>query len=211
MLRLDIGEFAVIAVPSGADLRWVPHAAAEGTEVQVQAPPGEPGEWMALPAVAHRAGRHKLRRLVVGQAVIVRLRHIGAGGAPGRVAQSSTTPLARHYVQIGTDERAATAHAPPGTSRWFREAWTWPLAAGPIEVDMTRARDLQRDRIRVERAARWGAADRDFNVAQEAGTSTAAAATVRRKMRDAPAHASIDEAATPEALKLVTLDSILGA
>ncbi|MFN3612854.1 hypothetical protein, partial [Tepidimonas sp.] len=66
-------------------------------------------------------------------------------------------------------------------------------------------------RIRAERAAYWPEIDKQRWDAEDANDNTAKAAakTLRQKMKDAPTHASIVAAATPEALKAITLQTLL--
>lgn len=89
-------------------------------------------------------------------------------------------------------------------------SWTSETAQ---TVDIVKARDIQRDIIRAEREAAWPAADVAWFEAMDAGdqTATTAAAGVRKKMRDAPAHASIANAADFDTLRAVTLATILAA
>ena len=98
-------------------------------------------------------------------------------------------------------------------NRVFRDAWAKDSSRAVVTVNMHKAREIQRDRIRQQRAERWGGADSAWNIAQEANDAAkmANAAAHRRALRDAPAHPSIDAAQTPGELAAVTLDSILAA
>lgn len=95
--------------------------------------------------------------------------------------------------------------------RNFRDAWSTPVGR-VVSVDMQKAREIQRERVREMRAARWQAADEAWFKAVEASdeTATAAAVVYKQALRDAPAHASINDAQTPEALFAITLNTILG-
>ena len=123
----------------------------------------------------------------------------------------TTDKAPKSYVRIGASTRLATRHAQPATGRVFRDAWAWPVGRGAISIDMDRARDIVRERIRGEREERWQAADAAFNRALESGASTAEEAAARQALRDAPAHRSIADALTPAALAAITLDKILSA
>lgn len=98
---------------------------------------------------------------------------------------------------------AASLDLPKG--REFRGAWQFKGPA--IEVDMTKAREIQRDRIRLERAAEMLKLDADWFRAAETGDTAAqrAVAEVKQKMRDAPKHPLIEAAQTPEELSGLTL------
>lgn len=74
-----------------------------------------------------------------------------------------------------------------------------------ITVDMPKARDIWRDKIREERKPKLEQLDVDFMRAVEADDATekAAIATKKQALRDATSDPAIEAAATPEALKLV--------
>ena len=95
----------------------------------------------------------------------------------------------------------------------YRSAWTSISALGIPVADLPQAREIHRDVIRRERAAAWADADAGWFRAMDDDDQIAitAAARVRRRMRDAPTHASIAAAATVEALQLITLTTILAS
>ena len=74
-----------------------------------------------------------------------------------------------------------------------------------INVNMTKARDIWRDKIRAERKPKLEKLDVDYMRAVEADDATekAAIATKKQVLRDATSDPAIDAATTPEALKLV--------
>jgi hypothetical protein len=74
-----------------------------------------------------------------------------------------------------------------------------------ISIDMTKARAIQRDRIRVARAPLLAVLDVAFMRAVEAGdmASQTEVAAQKQALRDAPADPRIDAAATPEELAAV--------
>ena len=74
-----------------------------------------------------------------------------------------------------------------------------------ITVDMPKARDIWRDKIREERKPKLDKLDVDFMRAVEADDATekAAIATKKQALRDATDDPAIEAATTPEALKLV--------
>lgn len=90
-------------------------------------------------------------------------------------------------------------------SREFREAWT--IDNDVVGVDMDRARNITRDRIREERAPLLGRLDVEYMKALEAGDSETAAQVAARKrvLRDATKNPAIDEAETPEELLAIGL------
>lgn len=90
------------------------------------------------------------------------------------------------------------------TDRTFRNAWDHPVdGEAPLRVDMVKARDIWRDKIRVARKPLLEALDADFMVSLEKGQPTQAIAAQKQALRDATADPRIDLAATPEELKAV--------
>lgn len=85
--------------------------------------------------------------------------------------------------------------------RTFRDAWA--LRNGKPGVDMEKAREVHRKRIRRKRKAQFRELDAAYQRADEAGDAKAKSeiAGKRQKLRDAPAHPAIDVATTPEELK----------
>lgn len=85
-------------------------------------------------------------------------------------------------------------------NRAFRNAWQ--LSGTVIEVDMARARDIHRDRIRTARQAAFMVNDIAINDAVLADDASAKSAAIARRdeLRDAPADPAIEAATTPEAL-----------
>lgn len=84
--------------------------------------------------------------------------------------------------------------------RTFRNAWV--DGGTTVAVDMPKARDLHRDRIRSDRALLFSQLDVAYARADEAGDTEAKAAIAAQKqaLRDAPAHPDIEAAQTPEDL-----------
>ena len=93
------------------------------------------------------------------------------------------------------------------TDRTFRAAWKDGVVngVGKLDVDMPRARDIWRDKMREARAPKLAALDTDYMRADEAGDSQtkkiiAAQKQILRDITDRPA---IEAAQTPEELKAV--------
>lgn len=81
-----------------------------------------------------------------------------------------------------------------------------------INVNMSKARDIHRDKIRQAREPLFKTADVAYMRALEAGDDLAKfqAAAVKQLLRDAPAAAEVDAATTPEELKAAWNESLLG-
>jgi hypothetical protein len=82
-----------------------------------------------------------------------------------------------------------------------------------INVNMDKARDIHREKIRAARNPKLAAKDVDFMRAVEAGdTDTqATVAAEKQALRDATAAAAIDAATTPDELKAAWDADLLGA
>jgi hypothetical protein len=110
-------------------------------------------------------------------------------------------------ININGDVRDAASLTVPA-DRVFRGAWQFNGAA--VEIDMTKARDIHRDNLRAERAPRLAKLDVDYMKAMEQAGDTAAIAAEKQALRDVTDDARIADAATPDALKALTLDALLG-
>ena len=77
-------------------------------------------------------------------------------------------------------------------------------------IDMAKAREIHKDKIRVARAEKFKELDVEFTKALEAGTSTTDIAAKRQALRDAPADSEITSAADTDALKAQWKTDILG-
>jgi hypothetical protein len=99
----------------------------------------------------------------------------------------------------GNQIDASTATVP--SDRHFRGAWS--LNGSVISEDMTKAKEIFKDKVREVRAPLLDAEDVTYMKALEAGDTDAQAASVTAKnaLRDAPAAAAIDAASDIAALK----------
>lgn len=88
------------------------------------------------------------------------------------------------------------------SDRTFRDAWKHD---GGIVVDMPKAREIHKNRLRALRAPLLQALDVDFMRATERGTPTAGIVAAKQVLRDVTKDPRIEAAKTPEDLKLVTL------
>jgi len=108
------------------------------------------------------------------------------------------------FIKIGAMSYNAADYTYPA-ERTFRDAWT--AGANPedgvISVNMEKAKDIWRDKIRLAREPELEKLDTAFMKAQETGADTTAIVAQKQVLRDAPAHADIDAATTPDELKAV--------
>lgn len=79
-----------------------------------------------------------------------------------------------------------------------------------INVNMTKARDIHRDKVRQARNPKLAAKDVEFQRALETGADTAAIVAAKQALRDAPAAPAIDAASTPDELKAAWDADLLG-
>ena len=79
-----------------------------------------------------------------------------------------------------------------------------------INVNMDKARDIHRDKVRQARNPKLAAKDVEFQRALETGADTSAIVADKQALRDAPASAAIEAATTPEELKAAWDSSLLG-
>ena len=79
-----------------------------------------------------------------------------------------------------------------------------------INVNMDKARDIHREKVRQARNPKLAAKDVEFQRALETGADTATIVSEKQALRDAPAAAAIDAATTPEELKAAWDSNLLG-
>lgn len=109
------------------------------------------------------------------------------------------------FIKIGANKYNAADYQIPA-ERTFRNAWdNPPEGSDVIGVDMGKARDIWRDKIRAARVPEFEALDAAFMKSLETGDNVkkAEVTSKKQKLRDATADPAIDAATTPEELKLV--------
>lgn len=79
-----------------------------------------------------------------------------------------------------------------------------------INVNMTKARDIHRDKVRQARKPLLELKDVEFQRAQEANADTTAIVAAKQALRDAPAAAAIDAATNTDELKAAWDTTLLG-
>lgn len=79
-----------------------------------------------------------------------------------------------------------------------------------ININMNKARDIHRDKVRQARNPKLAAKDVEFQRALETGADTAAIVAAKQALRDAPASAAIEAATTPDELKASWDAELLG-
>jgi hypothetical protein len=108
-------------------------------------------------------------------------------------------------VDIPADATNVTVIDAVPTDRAFRDAWTFDGRS--FGHDMVKAREIHRDRLRVQRAPLLVALDVAYARADEAGDVAAKAkiAADKQALRDVTDNPAIDAAQTVDELKAFTL------
>ena len=94
------------------------------------------------------------------------------------------------------------------SDRSFRDAWVQDNET--IKEDITKARELHKNRIRDARKPKLEALDVEFQKALETSADTASIVSKKQALRDAPADSGITSAADGDALKAQWNTAILG-
>ena len=79
-----------------------------------------------------------------------------------------------------------------------------------IKIDMTKAKEIHKTKIRNARESKLAALDIEFQKALETSADTASIVSRKQALRDAPADSAIESAADVTALKAQWNTSILG-
>ena len=79
-----------------------------------------------------------------------------------------------------------------------------------ISIDMAKAREIHKEKIREARTPKLAELDIEFQKALETGASTTDIVAKKQALRDAPADSGIDSASDTDALKAQWKTDILG-
>jgi len=97
------------------------------------------------------------------------------------------------FIKIGaTSYNAADYSVTPW--RVFRDAWEVDENAAVIDVNLEKAKDIWRDKIRQARKPMLEQLDTDYMRALETGADTTQIIADKQVLRDAPAHPDINTA-----------------
>ena len=109
-----------------------------------------------------------------------------------------------NFIKIGALKVPAEDFEVPN-DRVFRDAWSFGgnPDAGVITVDMNKAKEVWREKIRLARETAFLALDAAFMQALETGADTTTIVAQKQALRDATADPAIDAATTPEELAAV--------
>ena len=117
----------------------------------------------------------------------------------------------RTYIVDKDGNQANAASVTVPSNRDFRGAWS--LSGSVISEDLTKAKEIFKDKIREVRAPLLEAEDVVYMKALETADTSAQTASVTKKtnLRNAPAASAITNATTIEELKAAWDTSLLGA
>tara|TARA_R110001632_G_scaffold42279_1_gene106786 strand:+ start:1997 stop:2353 length:357 start_codon:yes stop_codon:yes gene_type:complete len=103
------------------------------------------------------------------------------------------------FIKIGAQSYDSADYEIPA-ERTFRDGWEANEDTGVISVNMEKAKDIWRDKIRQARVEPLAALDTAYMKALETSADTTQIVADKQALRDAPSLSSIDEATTPEEL-----------
>lgn len=118
------------------------------------------------------------------------------------VASLDIHEIARQAVPPGTSYSVLEETEIP-SDRYFRSAWTYNGES--VVIDMAKAREVHKDRIRADRKPLLEALDIEFMRAVELGDAEKQAeiSAKKQELRDATTHPGIAVASTPDELRAV--------
>ena len=102
-------------------------------------------------------------------------------------------------IKIGATEYNSAEYTMPA-ERTFRSGWESNEDTSAISVNMDKAKDIWRDKIRRARVKPLAALDTAYMKALETSADTTQIIADKQALRDAPALSSINLASTPEQL-----------
>lgn len=106
--------------------------------------------------------------------------------------------MSKSYININGEQRESSALEFPKTKREFRNAWQFN--GNIIEVDMVKARNLVRNKLREIRVNALGKLDAEYMKAQEQGKDTSEIVKAKEWLRNLPTLAAIETCQTDEEL-----------
>ena len=120
--------------------------------------------------------------------------------------------MAKTYITDMDGKTVDSSSVTKPSDRHFRGAWKLSSDSKVIAEDMTKAKEIFKDKIRAVRQPLLEAEDVVYMKALEASDSSAQAASIakKKKLRDAPAASAIGSADTIAKLKAAWDTSTLG-
>ena len=110
--------------------------------------------------------------------------------------------MTKTFIKLGA-KRYDTAEWEFPSERTFRDAWAVDNTNDVITVDLEKAKDIWRDKIRAARIPEFEKLDTKFMKALETGADITDIIAQKQALRDAPDLPEIDNATTIEELKAI--------
>lgn len=110
--------------------------------------------------------------------------------------------MTQTFIKIGATEYDAADYTTPA-ERTFRESWEANTDTGIISVNMEKAKDIWRNKIRMARTEPLASLDTAYMKALETSADTSSIVAQKQALRDAPALSTIENATTPDELKAI--------
>ncbi len=85
----------------------------------------------------------------------------------------------------------------------------WEFNNGSVDINIEKAKDITKQRLRMERTPLLAELDVQFQRALEDGSDTKDIVDKKKALRDVTIHADLLNASTPEELKSLTLDNLI--
>ena len=121
--------------------------------------------------------------------------------------------IADKDVPVGISTYSIVDDSKVPTDRTFRNAWVGNsvgVSTATIDEDMTKAKEVHKDNIRLARTPKLTELDVEYQRATESSVDTSAIVAKKQALRDAPAASGITTAANTTDLKAQWDTSILG-
>lgn len=113
--------------------------------------------------------------------------------------------MVNSFVEVGGTSYNTEDYTIPA-EKTFRSAWKVNDGSSVVNINIEKAKDVWRNKIRSARIKPLETLDKEFMFALERGESTVEIAAKKQALRDAPALASISAATTAE--ELITIQPI---
>ena len=110
--------------------------------------------------------------------------------------------MSNSFFEIGGTSYNTEDYTLPA-EKTFRSAWEVTNGSNVININIEKAKDVWRNKIRSARIKPLETLDKEFMFALERGESTVEIAAKKQALRDAPALDSISEATTQEELTAI--------
>lgn len=129
---------------------------------------------------------------------------------PAKKTKLSIEEIMRKDVPSGAVSAEIVDVAEVPSDRSYRNAWSFDHGQKKFGHDMSKAKELHKEKLRVLREPKLKQLDIDYQKADEDNDNSKKAqiAAKKKKLRDVTSHASIEAASTIEELKVAGLSEL---